>query len=104
MTVGNRSRFHSLLLHFSKPMADLKSRQLIYLKGFLFLMILLFAAGLILFETRSWQIAVLLLLVVWSSARLYYFMFYVIEKYVDPEYKFAGIGSFLQYLLSKKQK
>lgn len=85
-------------------MADLKSRQLIYLKGFLFLMILLFAAGLILFETRSWQIAILLLLVVWSSARLYYFMFYVIEKYVDPEYKFAGIGSFLQYLLRKKQK
>ncbi|QGQ23890.1 hypothetical protein F1728_14905 [Gimesia benthica] len=85
-------------------MADLKSRQLIYLKGFLFLMILLFAAGLILFETRSWQIAALLLLIVWSSARLYYFMFYVIEKYVDPEYKFAGIGSFLQYLLRKNQK
>ncbi len=85
-------------------MADLKSRQLIYLKGFLFLMILLFAAGLILFETRSWQIAILLLLVVWSSARLYYFMFYVIEKYVDPEYKFAGIGSFLQYLFSNRRK
>lgn len=85
-------------------MADLKSRQLIYLKGFLFLMILLFAAGLILFETRSWQIAALLLLIVWYSARLYYFMFYVIEKYVDPEYRFAGIGSFLQYLLRKNQK
>ncbi|QDT88174.1 hypothetical protein [Gimesia chilikensis] len=85
-------------------MADLKSRQLIYLKGFLFLMILLIAGGLILFETRSWQIAILLLLVVWSSARLYYFMFYVIEKYVDSEYKFAGIGSFLQYLFSNRRK
>ena len=85
-------------------MADLKSRQLIYLKGFLFLMILLIAEGLILFETRSWQIAILLLLVVWSSARLYYFMFYVIEKYVDSEYKFASIGSFLQYLFSNRRK
>jgi hypothetical protein len=85
-------------------MADLKSRQLIYLKGFLFLMILLIAGGLILFETRSWKIAIMLLLVVWSSARLYYFMFYVIEKYVDPEYKFAGIGSFLQYLFSRNNK
>ena len=85
-------------------MADLKSRQLIYLKGFLFLIILLIAAGLILFETRSWQIAIMLLLVVWSSARLYYFMFYVIEKYVDSEYKFAGIGSFLQYLFSNRRK
>ena len=84
-------------------MADLKSKRLIYLKGFLFLVILLFALGLIIFETRSWQIAVLLLLVVWSSARLYYFMFYVIEKYVDPGYRFASIGSFLQYLFSKKQ-
>jgi len=61
-------------------MADLKSKRLIYLKGFLFLVILVFALGLIMFETRSWQIAVLLLLVVWASARLYYFMFYVIEK------------------------
>jgi hypothetical protein len=67
-------------------------------------MILLIAGGLILFETRSWKIAIMLLLVVWSSARLYYFMFYVIEKYVDPEYKFAGIGSFLQYLFSRNNK
>lgn len=85
-------------------MADLKSKRLIYLKGFLFLVILLFALGLIIFETRSWQITVLLLLVVWSAARLYYFMFYVIEKYVDPGYRFAGIVSFLQYLFSKRQK
>ena len=83
-------------------MADLKSKRLIYLKGFLFLIILLFALGLIIFETQSWQIVVLLLLVVWSSARLYYFMFYVIEKYVDSGYRFAGIVSFLQYLFSKK--
>ena len=89
---------------FCKTMADLKSTRLIYLKGFLFLVILLFAAGLIIAQTRSWQITLLLLLVIWSAARLYYFMFYVIEKYVDPKYKFAGIGSFLQYLISKKQK
>lgn len=85
-------------------MADLKSKRLIYLKGFLFLIILLFALGLIIYETRSWQIVILLLLVVWASARLYYFMFYVIEKYVDPSYRFAGIVSFLQYLSSKKRK
>jgi hypothetical protein len=32
---------------------------------------------------------------------LYYFMFYVIEKYVDPKYKFAGIYSFLKYIVRK---
>uniref|UniRef100_UPI0026062A5C hypothetical protein n=1 Tax=uncultured Gimesia sp. TaxID=1678688 RepID=UPI0026062A5C len=83
---------------------DLKSKRLIYLKGFLFLVILLFATGLIIAQTRSWQIALLLLLIIWSSARLYYFMFYVIEKYVDPVYKFAGITSFLRYLFSKKRE
>jgi len=29
-------------------------------------------------------------------------MFYVIEKYVDPNYKFAGLYSFLLYLLRKR--
>ncbi|MFK7777444.1 MAG: hypothetical protein QM501_04910 [Gimesia sp.] len=85
-------------------MVDLKSKRLIYLKGFLFFVILMFAMGLIMTQTRSWQIAGLLLLVVWASARLYYFMFYVIENYVDPGYRFAGIYSFLRYLCSKKQK
>lgn len=64
----------------------------------------MFAMGLIIFETRSWKIMVLLMLVVWTSARLYYFRFYVIEKYVDPGYLFAGIVAFLRYLFSKKQK
>jgi len=82
-------------------MTDLKSNSLIYLKGFLFLVILLACAALIISETHSWKIGLLLILVIWSSARLYYFMFYVIEKYVDPEYKFAGIYSFLKYLLSR---
>jgi hypothetical protein len=41
----------------------------------------------------------LLFLVVWASARLYYFMFYVIERYIDPSYRFTGIGSALRYML-----
>jgi hypothetical protein len=42
---------------------------------------------------------VLLVLAIWSFCRLYYFAFYVIEKYVDPGYKFSGIFSFLKYLI-----
>jgi hypothetical protein len=82
-------------------MADLKSKKLIYLKGFLFLVILLSSAALIIYEMPQWKIVVLLLFVIWASARLYYFMFYVIEKYVDPEYKFASIFSFIKYLFSR---
>lgn len=84
-------------------MADLKNSKLIYLKGWLFLAILVVSICLLLNDSRSWRAAGLVLLIVWSSARFYYFMFYVIEKYVDSDYRFAGIMSFLAYLLRKKR-
>ena len=75
---------------------------MIYLKGFLFVAILFIAAGLIIYETQSWRITLLLLMCIWASARLYYFMFYVIEKYVYMNFKFASIYSFIKYLFGKK--
>ncbi len=83
-------------------MGDLKDPRWIYLKGGLFLLILITSVALILVESFSWRRALLLGLVVWSSARLYYFMFYVIEKYVDSRFKFAGITAFVLYLIRRK--
>ncbi|RCS53024.1 hypothetical protein DTL42_09430 [Bremerella cremea] len=83
-------------------MGDLKSPTLIYLKGFLFLVLGLFAAGILLAKVGSIQVALLLGIVIWSFCRAYYFVFYVIQHYVDPQYKFAGIGSFLAYLWGKR--
>ncbi|MBN2293457.1 MAG: hypothetical protein JXM70_13590 [Pirellulales bacterium] len=80
-------------------MADLKNPKLIYLKGWLFLAILMVSSGMVLYETKSWKIAGLLALIVWSSARFYYFMFYVIENYVDAKFKFSGVSSFIRYFL-----
>ncbi|TGO02762.1 membrane protein [Candidatus Thiomargarita nelsonii] len=80
---------------------DIKNPKLIYLKVFLFLIILIISAIEIVLETKSWKIAILLLLVIWSSARIYYFMFYVIEKYLDSNYKFSGIMSFVRYSKGK---
>ncbi|PCJ59977.1 MAG: hypothetical protein COA79_09225 [Planctomycetota bacterium] len=85
-------------------MSDLKSVKLIYLKAVLFLVILVSSAGLIILLLPEWKVGILLLLVIWSSARLYYFMFYVIEKYVDPAYKFSGFFSFLKYIFSSTKK
>ena len=82
-------------------MSDLKNPQIMYLKGWLFLGIVIISTILILVECPSWKVGGLLVLVMWASARLYYFMFYVIEKYVDDTYKFSGIWSFLKYVLSK---
>ncbi|MHB8902449.1 MAG: hypothetical protein ACYC6Y_27120, partial [Thermoguttaceae bacterium] len=84
-------------------MGDLKNAGLIYLKGFLFLLIGLSASALILIETPRIKIALLLLLAIWGFARAYYFAFYVIEHYVDGQYKFAGLWSFARYLLRRRR-
>lgn len=84
-------------------MGDLKNPTWIYLKGFLFLAILIVSVALILIDSFSWKLCGLLCLAVWSSARFYYFMFYVIEKYVDPTYKFSGILSFVHYLCRRNK-
>lgn len=84
-------------------MGDLKDFRLMYLKAILFLGIGVLSAGLILLLTGSRQIAVLLALSIWSFCRLYYFLFYVIEHYIDSEYKFAGILSFLRWKLQRKK-
>ena len=84
-------------------MKDLDKPGWMYLKAGLFLAILGLSVAVIINETRSWKVAVLLAAIIWSAARLYYFMFYVIEKYVDPGYRFAGIFAFIGYLLRKKK-
>lgn len=82
-------------------MADLKSPKLIYFKGFLFLTAGATAATLLLGEAPTLKAALLLVICIWSFCRAYYFAFYVIEHYVDPQYKFAGLSSFVLYLLRK---
>jgi hypothetical protein len=85
-------------------LGDIKSARLIYIKGFLFLLAGVFAAGLLLVEHPSLRVALLLSLAVWCFARSYYFAFYVIEHYVDPSYRFAGLGSFVCYLLRPQRE
>ena len=85
-------------------MADLKDARLIYLKGFLFLLGGSLASFLLLVEHFSFRTAILLGLAIWCSARFYYFAFYVIEHYVDGEYHFAGLWSFLCFVLSRSRK
>ena len=83
-------------------MSDLKSKKAIYLKAILFLLMIVLCSIMLLVEAEVWKRAVCIAVLIWSSARLYYFMFYVIEKYVDSEYRFSGIYSFIQYLLKNR--
>ena len=85
-------------------MKDLKRPWLMWLKAVLLALVTIVSCTLILIECPRWYVAGLLALAVWSAARVYYFMFYVIEKYVDPSYKFAGIGSFLAYTIRRRSR
>ena len=76
-------------------MADLKSKQWIIAKGVLFLGIALVSGLLIMMEHPSVRVGVLLVLLVWASCRFYYFLFYVLEKYVDPTLRYAGLWDLL---------
>lgn len=80
-------------------MADLRNPKLIIAKGFLFLFCGLLASAILLIENPHWRVAVLLCVAVWGFARFYYFAFYVIEHYVDPRYRFAGLGAFVRYMM-----
>jgi hypothetical protein len=84
-------------------MTDLKSPTAICVKGFLFLVAGLVAAGLVIAEAPSLRVGLLLAVAIWSFCRAYYFAFYVIEHYVDPGYNFAGLTSFAMYLLRRRR-
>jgi hypothetical protein len=82
---------------------DLTSGTAIYLKGFAFLGIGLIATVLLLIENWNVKTALLLGIIIWSFCRFYYFAFYVIEHYVDGQFRFAGLIDFLRYLLGKRR-
>jgi len=85
-------------------MKDLTNPARIKAKGILFLIVGLAASILLVLEHPTRKTAVLLAIAVWCFCRLYYFAFYVIEKYVDPGYKFSGLWSFACYLMRKQPK
>ena len=55
-------------------------------------------------ERPTLRVALLLILAVWSSCRFYYFAFYVIERYVDPDYRFSGLLSLGRFLIWKQRR
>jgi hypothetical protein len=77
---------------------DLPHPRWMYLKAWLFLLTGGVSCAALLAESPHLRTAFLLGVAVWSFCRLYYFAFYVIEKYIDPGYRFDGLLSFARYL------
>jgi hypothetical protein len=45
----------------------------------------------------------LMAIAIWSFCRFYYFGFYVLGCYVDSNYKFSGLISMMQYVVSRRK-
>lgn len=82
---------------------DLKSARWIHLKGWLFLVIGVLAGTGLWLDSPTARTAILIGLCVWGFCRFYYYAFYVIERYTDPQYKFAGLLDFLIYLVRSRK-
>ena len=85
-------------------MTDLQSKRWIVAKGIMFLGIAVAAALLILLESPSMATAVLLVLLIWASCRFYYFLFYVLERYVDSSLRYAGIMALIRSILARRSR
>jgi len=85
-------------------MRDLQSGWSMWLKAILFLVIGLTSAALILSELPDWKTLLLLCLVIWSFCRAYYFAFYVIERYLDPTFRYSGLFSVVRHWLKQGSK
>ncbi|WP_041855510.1 hypothetical protein [Candidatus Korobacter versatilis] len=83
-------------------MRDLHDATLIKLKAGLFLLLGVLASGLLLADRPAWRRLALLSITVWAFCRLYYFAFYVIERYLDPTYRFSGLISAVRYLAKRR--
>ena len=82
---------------------DLKNPRMMYLKAVLFLGIGVISLSLIYLYTFDLKILMLSVLSIWSFSRLYYFLFYVIEKYIDPSFRFDGLVSVARYLCRSRR-
>src|SRR3954463_10125124 len=86
-----------------KIMKELTSPGWIKLKGFLFLIIGLASASLLVLDNPALKTVILLAITVWCFCRFYYFAFYVIQHYVDEHYRFSGLWSFAGYLWRRRR-
>lgn len=85
-------------------MADIKSPTLLYVKGAMMLAVGILASVVLLLRHPKVMTALLLAVAVWGFCRAYYFAFYVIDHYVDPGSRYAGLIAFAREHLTRRRK
>jgi hypothetical protein len=76
---------------------DIESKRVLHLKGFLFLFLGLIAAGILVAESLNLTTVLLLAITIWAFCRFYYYLFYVLEKYIGRDRKYAGLLDALSF-------
>ena len=80
---------------------DLKSPWLIHAKGVLFLLLGFMAAAFIWLENPTLRTVGLLAITIWAFCRFYYYLFYVLERYLGSQ-RVSGIGDALKALCRRQ--
>ena len=88
---------------FTTGLMDITNSKVLKLKGALFLLLGSLSAGLLLAIALDWRVLVLLAICIWAFSRFYYFAFYVLHHYADPEFRYSGLLDLFRYLLRKKR-
>jgi hypothetical protein len=83
-------------------MKDLTDARWIKFKGVLFAVVGVLASVLLLLEAPTIKVALFLTIAIWCFCRAYYFAFCVIEKYIDPSFRFSGLWSAIRYICSRR--
>ena len=85
-------------------MSDIKSHWLIHTKGALFVVVGMLSALLLFVQLPTFRTAALLALTIWAFCRFYYYLFYVLERYLGREQRFAGVIDAVRFLLSSRKE
>lgn len=85
-------------------MQNLLSPRWMVVKAVLFLAIAGLSAFVVLLQNPSWTVAACLALIGWACSRAYYFAFYVVQHYVDPTFRFAGLVDFGRWCMRQRRK
>jgi hypothetical protein len=85
-------------------MKNLNDSRLMWMKAWMFLLIGTITFTLLIMEHPGVRTGLLLSLMIWAFCRAYYFAFYVIEHYVDGEFRYAGLIDFVKCRLMRRRR
>lgn len=85
-------------------MTDITDPRLLWCKFALFVLLGTLATAIALALFPSTRLAALMAIAIWAFCRAYYFAFYVIQHYIDPGYRFAGLLSLARYAWQNRNR